>query len=313
MFPTSVLLALALAAQPEGAAGDPHIPNCVIHSIDDQFVPASEPGRLMNLNVYEGMHVTKDMEIGKIDTSEAAANLKIKQYELDVAKQAANSEVDIKHAQAAYGVAFYNLARYQEANKKVPGSVSDVDMKHHEFEKKKAEPAIQQTMEKQPEAKLTAKAKEAEVEAAGDALKRRSLLAPFDGVIVRLEKKEQEWVAAGEPVAQIVGVKRLHVKGDLNANEWSPADVANRKVTVEVTLPRGRTVKVPGKVTYVSPVVQIERFDVWAEIESPMDENGMPVVRAGLPGTMTIHVGEPVAETPTEAPVRSTSTRRPAN
>lgn len=306
-----VLLALALA-QAEGPAGDPHITDCVITSINDQFVPANDAGRLTKLNVYEGMHVTEGMEIGQIDTSEAAANLKIKQYELNAASQAANSDVDIKHAQAAKGVAYFNLAKYQEANRKSPGAVSDIDIKHHEFELKKAELAIEQSMEKQIEARLTAKAKEAEVEAATDALKRRSLFAPFEGVVVGLEKKKDEWVAAGEPVAQIVGVKRLRIKGNLDATQWGPSDVANRKVTVEVTLPRGRKVQVPGKVTYVSPVVTLSHLPVWAEIETPM-ENGQPVVRAGLPGTMTIHVGQPVAEAPAPSPVRRTSAARSAN
>ncbi|REK19191.1 MAG: HlyD family efflux transporter periplasmic adaptor subunit [Planctomycetota bacterium] len=311
MFATSILLSLALAAPPggDGAAGDPHLADCEITTIYDQYVPAPEAGRLVQLNVYEGMPITAGTEIAQIDKTEAAANLKIKQYELDAAKKKADSDVNIKHAKAAYGVAYFNLERYREANKNSPKSVSEIEIKHHEFELKKAELAIEQSQEELVEAKLTSKAKQAEVEAAQVMLDRLSLKAPFDGIVVGIEKQKDEWVTIGEPVVQVMDVKRLRVKGRLDASQWGPGDVANRRVTVEVSLPRGRSVSVPGKVTYVSPVVVVDAFEVWAEIESPM-EKGMPVVRAGLPASMTVHVDQPVAARQ-QVPVRSTADRRP--
>lgn len=289
----SLLLALAIAADPAGA--DPQIYDCVIASINDQPVPGADAGVLTKLNVHEGMHVVAGQEIGAVDDNEAAAMLQVKRLEYDVAQQKAESMVNIKHAEAATKVASATLGYYQEANRKAAGTVSKAEMLKWELEVTKAELATDQAREQQIEDTLTAKAKNAEVHAAQVALDRRILKAPFDGIITSVEKKPGEWVSAGDPVVYVVGVNRLRVMGNLDAGQWGLNDVAGRSVTVTVQLPRGRTIDVPGKVTYVSPVVTLEHLPVWAEIDVPM-ENNLPVVRAGLKASMTIHVSRPVVQ-----------------
>jgi len=293
---TSLLLVLALAADP---VGDPQISDCVIASINDQFVPGADAGVLSGLKVQEGMLVTKDMEMGTIDDSEARAILQVKKLELEVAIQKGKSDINIRHAEAARDVASATLGYYKEANK-VPGTVSKAEMLKLELEVTKANLAIEQTKEQQIEDRLTANAKKAEVDAAQVALERRVLKAPFDGVVTSVIKKPGEWVAAGDPVMQVVGINRLRVMGNLDAAQWGPDDIAGRAVTVTVLLPRGRTIDVPGKVTYVSPVVTLGHLPVWAEIQAPMEDN-LPVVRAGLKASMKVHVNQPVAQTAPQA------------
>jgi multidrug resistance efflux pump len=298
MLTTSLLLALALSADPKPAdAGEPQIPVCQVVSINDQAVPGTDPGVLMTLNVKEGMIVTKDMEIGRIDDSTARADLEVKQYEYETANQKATSSVNIRHAKAAKAVATVAVQRLKLSNDKFKGTVTDIDIKKAELEEIKAELAIEQVMEEQIEAQLAAKAKKAAVGAANVALGRHVLRAPFDGVVVKIDKRPGEWVASGEPVIHIVGINRLRVSGNLDTTAWGPADIQGRNVTVEVPLPRGRTVRVPGRVTYVSPVVALGYQAVWAEIDTPM-EDGLPVVRAGSQAAMTVHVNQPVATTP---------------
>jgi multidrug efflux pump subunit AcrA (membrane-fusion protein) len=220
----------------------------------------------------------------------------VKKLELEVAIQKGKSDVNIRHADAACKVAQATLAFKKEANK-VEGTVSKAELLELELQVTKTALAIEQAKETQIEDLLTANAKKAEVDAAQVALDRRILRAPFDGVVTTINKKPGEWIAAGDPVVQIVGINRLRVSGSLDASQWGPGDLRSKPVTVKVALPRGRTIEVPGTVTYASPVVLGGKVDVVAEIETPMDENGNPVVRAGLNGTMTIHVGQPVAQT----------------
>ncbi len=307
----SILLMLAVTADPTGTT-DPQIQDCVIASIDDQYVPGADAGVLTHLKASEGMQVTRGMELGLIDESEARANLDVKQLEYEAATQKANSDINIRHAKAAADVAQAALRQYEEANRRAPGTVSHIDILKSKLELKKAELATEQTMEEQIENQLTAKAKKAEVGAAQVALDRRILRAPFDGVITSVIKKPGEWVASGEPVVQVVGIKRLRVMGNLDASQWGPTDIAGRDVTVEVQLPRGRAIKVPGTVTYVSPVVTLGHLPVYAEIDATM-ENDLPVVRAGLKASMTIHVSRPVAATPRKAPVHPAASRGQRN
>jgi multidrug efflux pump subunit AcrA (membrane-fusion protein) len=309
---TSLLLTLALAADP-ARPSDPQIYDCVVASIDDQAVPGADAGVLNSLKVREGMHVTQGMEMGSVDDNEARAMVQVKQLELDVAQQKADSDINIRHAQAAADVAEATLSGYLEANRKAQGTVSAIDILRSRLELKKAQLAIEQTREEQIENQLTAKAKRAEVVAAQVALDRRILKAPFDGIVTSVVKKPGEWVAAGDPVVQLVGIKRLRVMGNLDASQWGPTDVAGRSVTVTVNLPRGRTLDVPGTVIFVSPVVTLGHLPVWAEIEAPI-ENDLPIVRAGLKASMMIHVNKEVAQAapvarPVSAPARPAAPR----
>src|SRR3972149_1406608 len=104
----------------------------------------------------------------------------------------------------------------EESNVKFKGTVSNIEMLKYELEWKRAKLAIEQAQEKKPEAGLTARAKLAEVGVADVALERRKLRAPFDGMVVKVAKKQGEWVAPGEPVVHVVGVNRPRVMGNLD-------------------------------------------------------------------------------------------------
>jgi multidrug efflux pump subunit AcrA (membrane-fusion protein) len=137
---------------------------------------------------------------------------------------------------------------------------------------------------------------------------RRILRSPFDGVVVQVFKREGEWVSPGDPVVQIVRIDRLRISGNLSATDWSPSELEGRKVTIKVKLPRGRVLDIPGKVVYVSPVVFEDQLPIEAEIDTPM-QNGQPLVQAGLPASMTIHVSQPATaeHRPVSTPTRKTS------
>ena len=315
MLTTSLLLALAMAADaPAAAPTEPFISACQIISIDNQAVPAADSGVLTILRVKPGTRVKKGEEIGRIDDSEATAMLHIKQLEYEVAKQMADSDVDIRYSKAAADVAQTVYAKLEESNRQFKGTVTAIDILKGKLDLRRSRLAIEQAVQESAQAELTAKAKNAEVGAAQVALDRRILRAPFDGIVVKVVKKPGEWVAPGEAVVHIVGVNRLNVMGYLDASDWSPSDVQDRKVTVEVMLPRGKTKKVTGKITFVSPVVTIGDLPVTAEIDTPM-QGDLPLIRAGLNASMTIHVNQrPVAKSARAvgaraAPVRSTSTK----
>jgi multidrug efflux pump subunit AcrA (membrane-fusion protein) len=307
-------MALALGAEPPRA--EPEIPDCMISSIDGQAVPAANAGVLASLTVKEGTPVKKGQEIGRIDDSEAKAMLLVKQLEYQVAKSTADSNVEIQAAQASADVAQAALAKLKEANSIREKTFTAIDILKAELEWRRAVLAIAQAKQKNTEAGMTANAKKAEEGAAEVALGRHILRAPFDGIVTIVSKKPGEWVAAGDPVVQVVGINKLRVIGGLDPKEWGPTDVEGRKVTVNVALPQGKSVAVPGKITFVSPVV-VGLQEVVAEIETPM-KGDLPLVRAGLPATMTIHVNQPVvtASSPPAplpaGPVRPTATKASA-
>src|SRR5439155_10998738 len=105
-------------------------------------------------------------------------------------------------------------------------------------------------------AQMTADVKEAAVKSTNDAIARRQIVSPLDGVVVTLLHEKGEWVAAGEAVVQVVRIDRLRVEGFLSAAEIGPEQVAGRPVSVEVQLAAGRVVRLTGQVVFISPLVQ---------------------------------------------------------
>ncbi len=311
MFSAALVMSMAVAlALPQPASSessaDP-IVSCQVVSIEDLAVPGSDPGVLQSLKVREGMLVKKDMELGRVDDREALAALAVKQLDFEVAQQEAESDVQVKYAAEEANVNGATLKKLKNANIQSKGTITAIEIMKAEFELKKAELGIEKAKETKVSAELTARAKQAELDAAKVAVARRILRAPFDGVVVKSYKNVGEWVAPGDEVVRIVRIDRLRIPVNLDATKWTPADVENRPVTVEVKLTRDRPpVKVHGKIVFVSPVVyQGQLMEVSAEIETPMDAEGRPIVRAGLDAQMTIHVSQPVV-----ADVASPSTTR---
>ena len=308
---TLMALVLALPNAASGQGDTNPVVNCQLMSIEDLSVPGSDNGVLVSMKVKEGMLVTKDMELGRIDDREAQAQMAVKKLEFEVAKEEARSDVQVRYAakDAEVNKAIYDKLR--QANDKSKGSVTDVELRKAKFEWEKAELSIEKAKEKLVTDDLTAKAKKAEVQAAEVVVDRRILRAPFDGVVVKVYKNVGEWISPGDEVLRIVRIDRLRVPVNLDASKWTPDEIENRKVTVEVKLSRDRPpVKVQGQIVFVSPVVyQGQLMEVAAEIETPMDADGLPLVRAGLEAQMTIHVDQPANSVERAAPAAA---RKPA-
>ena len=298
MFASALVMTMALAVTADSApraqsAADAVIPICEVVSIEKQEVPGADTGVLVEMIAKEGMKVTKGMELARIDDREAKAQLIVKQLEADAAEQLAKSDIKVRYEAATANVAQAALKKLEDANKGATGAVSAIEILRTKLEWDKAKLGIEKATEELVALGLTAQAKKAEVDAAQVVVNRRVLRAPFDGVVLKVSKHVGEWVALGEPVVEVVRVDRLSIRGGLVANEWTPADIEGREVTVEVKLPRGQTKKMPGKVVFVSPVVESGKLHVWAEIDSPMEKDGRPLVPAGLTAKMTIHVNQP--------------------
>jgi hypothetical protein len=83
---------------------------------------------------------------------------------------------------------------------------------------------------------------------------------------------------------------RLRIQGFINANKYSPAEVANRPVTVTVELAHGRQESFVGKVTFVSPMVELGGdFRIYAEVLN-RQENDQWLLRPGQNANMTINI-----------------------
>jgi macrolide-specific efflux system membrane fusion protein len=145
-------------------------------------------------------------------------------------------------------------------------------------------------------AKTTVEARQAQVVAAQANIDRRKILAPLSGEIAKVYLHLGEWAAPGTPVLRIVRLDRLKVEGFLDPKQFAPSEIANRPVSFETELTRGRKEKFPGKITYVNFQIEPTGFvRVMAEVDN-RKEDGQWLLRPGTTGEMTIETG-PVATT----------------
>jgi macrolide-specific efflux system membrane fusion protein len=303
---TSLALAVLLISVPP-VASSPVIPqktaptparevklsHCLVSLIEDVQVPAREAGPLMNVTVAEGQYVTAGQLLAQIDDQQPQIEKLAAELERDAALAKAQDDIEVRYAEAAFAVASAELERAVSIDRKSPGGVTQQEIQKLQLAKHRDELQIERSKLERRVAKMNADVHQAAVKSAINAVARRQIVSPLAGVVVNILHEKGEWVAAGEPVLQVVRIDHLRVEGFLNATEVGPEEVTGRPVSVEVQLVGGRTAKFIGDVVFVSPLVQAgDKYRVRAEVEN-RTENGSPLLRPGMTATMNIGLTAP--------------------
>ena len=155
------------AADSEGS--EPLLLRCLVSLVEEAKVPAREGGVLVEVFIREGDSVSKEERIARIDDSQPQAEKRKATAEHDQAIAKAQSDVDVRYAEAAEKVAEAESKKALDSHGKVPGSVTEVERDRLSLNEKKAELQIEQAQLERQISKLTADAKEAEVGAVENA------------------------------------------------------------------------------------------------------------------------------------------------
>jgi len=287
-----VAWAAVLAAGADDASrADPVLQRCLVSLIEEAKVPAREAGVLVELGVHEGDVVEKGALIAKIDDSQPQMERRKAKAEHEQAQAKAESDVDVRYSIAAELVAEAEHKKALESHAKVPGSVTEVERDRLKLNEKKGELQIEQAQLEQRLSGLAAQSKEVEVMAAENAIDRRLIRSPLDGMVVQVFPHQGEWMQPGDPLARVVRTDRLRVEGYVDSSRHDPAEVSGRPVTVEVALAGGRRESFKGKIVFTSPLVESGGdYRVFAEVDNRQDPGSRQwLLRPGQTATMTIH------------------------
>jgi len=302
---TLLLIAnLILAAQPAaaGRAADPavlELPTCLVSLIDQVSLPAQEAGVLQEVVAKEGLRFKSGEVLGKVDETETLLRQKAAQFKLDVANEKATNDAEVKVARAIVELA---KAEYEESvaiNKDSGGSaIPPTQLRRQRVQWEKAALDCVAADMNFKVAGLERNVSEAELEAVDNELERRTLRAPFDGVVVEIYRRQSEWVQPGEPVLRFVRMDRLRVEGFVSAKEIAPGQVEGAAVEITVTLPGEAPEKMTGQISYVSPEVGSNReYRIWAEVDNPPGRGGYPwLLRPGTTAAMAIRLKSAAAQ-----------------
>ena len=289
------------------AEGEPVLERCIVSLVEEAEVPAREAGVLLELQIREGDVVSRGDLIARIDDSQPDFDRRKAVAEHAQAQAKAESDVDVRYAVAAEQVAKAEYDKANESNNRVPGSVTRVELDRLQLTWKRGELQIEQAQVERKLATMAVQSQEVDIAAAEDAINRRKILAPLDGVVVRVYPHLGEWMQPGDPLARVVRADRLRVEGFVAAARFDPDKVRDRPVTVEVTLADERVETFKGRIVFTSPIVESGgEYLVWAEVENRQLEAGHPeewMLRPGQTVQMTIH-----SQQKPLAPVRRTRT-----
>ncbi|MFM8703314.1 MAG: HlyD family efflux transporter periplasmic adaptor subunit [Planctomycetia bacterium] len=144
-------------------------------------------------------------------------------------------------------------------------------------------------------ATLAAASKGVELEAAENAIGRRLIKSPLDGVVVQVFPHQGEWMQPGDPLARVIRADKLRVEGYVDSSRWNPEQVRDRPVTVEVVLADNRRERFEGRIVFTSPIVESGGdYRVFAEVENRQLEGSQQwLLRAGQTATLIIHSQQP--------------------
>lgn len=295
------LIALTLAAFGQVTAKPPASPglggDCLLKHVDiipehDSIISAEVEGTLTKLSAKEGMHVTAGQLLAAIDERQAQVAVEVADLQHKAAIERANDLVEEKFARESAKYAKLDFDKDVSANKNSPGAVPDINIEQKRLAFTKANLQIEKAQKDRTIALKEADAKGGELKAAKIALARRTISAPFDGEIQQVIQKESQWVNPGDPVLRLVQFETLKVEGFVNAHDFDPLELANRRVTIAVHVARDRVVTAEGRVTFVSQTVLDNNYQVRAEFAN--QRNGQYwLIRPGLDAEMTIHLQEP--------------------
>lgn len=277
---------LLCAADP---ANELRFDSALLTLIEHAEVSASEAGLILQLDVKEGDTVAEGQSLARIDDRDTKLIHARADAEVKAARTFVDNDVKIRFAKLSAAVAKAELLRATESNIQLPKSVSQAEIDRLRLFADKADLEIEQADVERQQSKLSLEIKQQELLRASLALDRRTISAPFPGMVVQLKKHRGEWVEPGVPIMRLIRLNRVRAEV-FAASQKLPADLVGRSATL-IANPTGKQpIKRSGTLVFVSPEIDPVNGQVrlWAEIE-----NDDLRLRPGQTGVLTIGPSNP--------------------
>lgn len=257
--------------------------NCSVKFIRNVNIPAEVEGKLIELNLEEGMNVTAGDVLAVVDDTSAKLALELKKAEEKEAMLNADNNVNLDDARNSEELAQAEAESFRELYEK--SAIPYYEMKKKDLEAIRAELRIDlaEMQKKIALAQFIAKRNEREI--AEYEQKRRRIVAPFDGFIENRLAQKGEWVQPGSPIATIVQLDRVRVEGVVDVLKFKGRVRAGMpiKVLVFADTSDNKAVEVDAKIGFVSSEVNIRgQVRVWADIDNVKDQTGSWVAKPGM-------------------------------
>jgi len=293
----SILLLILTAAAQAGFAAENNLPirltGAQITAGEEIEVPSREIGVLKEIQVRHGQKVKSGEVLGLLDDTEARLSASEAEFEYGKAKEAADSDVEVRAARKAHEVAEAELKRSLEAVDRFAKSISRTEIDRLRLTLERTALAIEQAELLRRTNALESSLRKARFDRAQHIIERHQLQSPVTGVVVQIDRERGEWVEPGAAVFRVLRMDRLRCEVRTSASLVNMSMQGN-PVRVIVKFPGRDSVVVPGQLVFVDPRVSPIQKDtlVWAEFDNP----GL-VLQPGLEAELEILPSPKLAET----------------
>lgn len=237
--------------------------------LDEADLAAPDAGLCSTLLVEEGDSVKRGDLLVRLDDTQEQIEVERAATELEIAQMEAKSTIEIEVAKKANGAAVSKLKRSEESRAKYPKSVSEELIEELQFLTEKTKSEIDKAVFDQSLSIKKADLAKHELNAMKNRLDRRRVQSPIDGVIVKVDVNEGEWVETGRSMLRVVRLDRLRVTGFV-ASKYLPDELVGRDA-VFTAIRDGREDYVRNvKIEYVSPEVNPVSGErrLWVDIDN---------------------------------------------
>ncbi|TWT98925.1 efflux RND transporter periplasmic adaptor subunit [Neorhodopirellula pilleata] len=257
--------------------------NCSVKYIRNVNIPSEVEGKLIELNLEEGMNISAGDVLAIVDDTAAKLALELKKAEEKEAMLNADNDVNLQDALNSEELAQAEAESFRELYEK--SAIPYYEMKKKDLEAIRAKLRIDlaQMQKKIAEAQYIAKRSEREI--ADYEQKRRRVLAPFDGYVENRIAQQGEWVQPGSPIATLVQLDRVRIEGVVNALEFKGRVRAGMPIRVRVFADSSDTqaYETDATVGFVSSELNLRgQVRVWADIQNQKDDSGAWIVKPGM-------------------------------
>ena len=258
--------------------------SALLRVIDQVSVPARTVGVLSAIDVKEGQLVKQGALLAKVDDTQEKLIYQRAALEYELAKESAANDIAIRVAEKSLEFSEQEYQRLKRASEGIPGSVSMSELEESRVTAEQAVLEVEKTRHEHKLEGLNEKLKQTEQAVALHNKRIHEIVAPVNGLVVEIMRRQGEWVEPGEKVLRIMRIDRLRVEGLIPFQEVTP-DLPGSPVKITVSIPGKPEVTTTGQVVLVNPEINPVngRVRVCAEFDNPTGRL-MPGMRA----TMTI-------------------------
>lgn len=261
-------------AQNRAAARPITIANCRMRVVDEVQL-ASERSGIVDEVAPAGTYVAAGSTVARLRDSLARASLAI-------AEKEASNDIEVRFARKAAQFAELNYEKALQANRALPGTVAEIEMRELRLA---AEKSLLQLEQAEHLFQIAGLRRDEQRET----IQTLRIVAPFDAFVRLAHKKPGEVVGEGEVILEIVNTDRFRVEGYVDVADL-PHVAVNSPVQVMLTgdgvTPMAQNQAFVGRIVYVDVKVEpvSQKVRVWAEVYDRERS-----LRDGLVATMFIN------------------------